>query len=157
MVCRERRAALDLAAGRHVNDRAGGKLHVHIAREHDGLKARCAREDVALPEPLFREGIGHIAAGIGLCSGDGSAQRGLGLRIGGLVGSVELAVDRLVDLIAEGALQITQRDERVAAVAARGEDDACKERYRKEQREKGDLFHVSSTSAPASAEVLEMR
>ena len=132
-------------------------MNAHIAREHDNLQSRRARENIALLEPLFCEGFGDIAAGTRLGGGDRRAQRGFRLRIGGLVRFIQLAVNRRIDLVSEGALQILQRDERVASVARRGKSKGRKDRQGKDGREKRCFFHASFSSVPASAEVLEMR
>ena len=158
VIFRERRAAFDLAAGRHVDDRAGGKLHIDAARQHDDLKTGRAGENVALLEARLGEDVGALRAHVGLCRGNGRAERGLSLCIRRLIGLVEGGVDGRSRLGGKRCLQIVERDQRVAAVSPCGHGRGGEHRHCEERCEQGNgPFHGLAPSSSASAEVLEMR
>ena len=108
MIFRERRAAFNLAAGRHVDDRARGKLHIDAARQHDDLKPCRAGENVALLEARLGEDVGALRAHVGLCRGDGRAECGLSLCIRRLIGLVKGGVDGRSRLGGKRCLQIVE-------------------------------------------------
>ena len=108
VIFRERRAAFNLAAGRHVDDRARGKLHIDAARQHDDLKPCRAGENVALLEARLGEDVGALRAHVGLCRGDGRAECGLSLCIRRLIGLVKGGVDGRSRLGGKRCLQIVE-------------------------------------------------